>query len=122
VRNNAGLERIESIGVAKKVGDVNQEIAKEVSNLDGILSNSFDVSVERIKLKNLHPSVHAAKKGFCLVARELVTGLLPQNVIDGFLRRPHAVIAAFVRVLIVAQVEAPGELDELSSHLFGGYR
>jgi hypothetical protein len=118
-RHHQLFQRLERLVVAEKIGDADQQIAKESVGLAGVLMQPIGVGGERGNLQHLHAAFDPAIEGAGFVPAEVVPGLLEQNGAD----RPADRLCLLVLVdLLVQDVKVAHVGDELFRHGFDGHR
>ena len=90
------FQRGKGLGIAKEVGDANQQVAKQRLDLAWRLLQELDIAFQRLDLIDRHAPLDAAVDGAGLVVRKIVPGQSTQQDEDLFegalgLGRRHAV-------------------------------
>ena len=113
-------QRLERVGVAEEVGDVDQQVAKQRADLLRLLAQQLDIGFDGAELAHLHAPLHPAHEGLGLVAAEIVADLVAQDGVDfrpGVGERFDLIRAVRrARGDPVEQIEAAGEFDQLGAH------
>ena len=112
-------ELLERLGIAKEVGDIDQQIAKQRAHFVLMTTQVFDIRFQIVDLHHLHAPLHAPHKGLGLVAAEVVADLAAQNAIDlrlGMLELLQLFLCAGTEGRVVQHVSAVGELGEFRAH------
>jgi hypothetical protein len=73
------LERPKCLGVAKKIGDADQQVAKERGRLDRHFLQVARVLGQPFDLVDRHAAFDSAEDGALLVLRKIVAGLGPEQ-------------------------------------------
>ena len=119
LRNDLLLENLESLRVPEKAGDVDQKVAKEIHNLGWLMAQTGNIRLGCCDLEHLHAPVDTPQEGLRLVAREVVSAVPAQHVIDlllhlFLLRRGTLIVPAVGRRTLPAR-----DFRELGTHLLG---
>jgi hypothetical protein len=75
-RHDQLFQCIECLGIAEKIGDTDEKVAKQSIDLAGVLTKAVGVARKRRNLQDLHAAFDPAIERAGLVAAEVVTGLI----------------------------------------------
>lgn len=82
LRDDLGLQDLKFALVPEEFGDADQKVVEEVLDFVLIVAQEIDIGGDFVDLDHLHAPLHAAQEGVLLVAVEIVSGLVAQNVGD----------------------------------------
>jgi hypothetical protein len=77
-----GLEGTKSLGIAEKIGDPDQQVAEQGTDLVRVFLQPSEVILDVSRLDHLHAALDPPLKGRVLVLAEIVRGLRAQQRVD----------------------------------------
>ena len=118
LRNDLLRQSVESVLVAEKRGNADQQIMEELDDLLTVFAQPRDVIIDIPHFEHLHAALNPAQERSILVAGEIVAELVAQDVADRLARLFDAVARGVIaRGAGVERAEALHVFDQLAGHV-----
>jgi hypothetical protein len=102
---------LEGSGVSEEIGDTDQEVAKQRTDLFRLFAQPLDVIIEAFGLQDLHAPLYPAVKGRVLVGTEIMPGPPAQQGIDVGQRGARSLRVESPKILNISEQPLRNILD-----------